>query len=247
MFLRWNLVNVGCRPTCGFSFFLFVTGFCGTSVASSRWSAVSVACQTRWCGVNNARTTFVLHASCRVTSLAGAAAWRCLKSFLRTRTEAASLQFGFVVQPLCLLSIYLCIHSSIQPPWCSFSNLTWRTHLGKHWPLPVPGCRYLTVPETRRHRKQHCLVWSFWPDDFDTAREPFSWFGFKAKNARFGDQLPFLNVGFSNRRWGRFESVGMFSRVGIRNGLTATTSATFVEEKTQSFPLWKFVGEVNSD
>lgn len=36
----------------------------------------------------------------------------------------------------------------------------------KHWPLPVPGCRYLTVPETRR----------------------------------FGDQLPFLNVGFSNRR-----------------------------------------------
>ncbi|CAJ1460346.1 unnamed protein product [Effrenium voratum] len=36
----------------------------------------------------------------------------------------------------------------------------------KHWPLPVPGCRYLTVPETRR----------------------------------FGDQLPLLNVGFSNRR-----------------------------------------------
>ncbi|CAK9011879.1 unnamed protein product [Durusdinium trenchii] len=36
----------------------------------------------------------------------------------------------------------------------------------KHWPLPVPGCRYLTVPETRR----------------------------------FGEQLPLLNVGFSNRR-----------------------------------------------
>lgn len=36
----------------------------------------------------------------------------------------------------------------------------------KHWPLPVPGCRYLTVPETRR----------------------------------FEEQLPLLNVGFSNRR-----------------------------------------------
>ena len=27
-----------------------------------------------------------------------------------------------------------------------------RLSRGKHWPLPVPGCRYLTVPETRRHR-----------------------------------------------------------------------------------------------